>query len=162
MKITETRVYSDKSDTKNIVNTYMDQGHHKWFDSGNVDYMEKENLEYVLRNSLYFLSTHLKYEMKRVVIKDKGKVVGFLVWSDNSNPKIDDIGDNKKYSILLATAIHPDYRGKGLLRRMINKSGIQKPYLVHTSRITPKGLWEKMGCKIVKNLPNDNFVQKCD
>jgi len=166
MKLTDTilekRVYTDKSNTADIVQTYQDKEHYKWFDTKNVPEIPADTLEYSLKHTLEALAVSYGYEMKRVVIKDKGEIVGFLIWSDMGNPNIDDIGDGEKYPVLLATAISPEYRGQGLLRKMINKSGIGRPYLVHTSKISPIGLWEKMGCSVVKNIGFGNAVEKCN
>lgn len=160
--ILENRVYTDKSDTNNIVQTFKDKGHYKWFDTKGLSDIPAETLEYSLKHTLETLAVVYGYKMKRVVVKDKGVIVGFLIWSDIGNPNIDDIGDGETYPVLLATAISPEYRGKGLLRKMINKSGISNPYLVHTSKLSPIGLWEKMGCSVVKKIGAGNAVEKCN
>ena len=160
--IFESRVYADNSNTGDIVKTFQDKGHYKWFNTDGVSDMPAKDVEDALRYTLEALATKFGYKMKRVVIKDKGVVVGFLIWSDMGNPYIDDIGDGETYPVLLSTAILPEYRGKGLLRRMIDKSGIQKPYLVHTSKLSPIGLWEKMGCSVVKDHGSGNAIEKCN
>ena len=160
-KVVETKVYSDKSNNDDINKSFINQGHYKWFDTDKITQYPKNVIEYSLKMTLNTLYTVYGYQLKRVVVKDKGVIVGFLIWSD-SGSELDDIGDNKNYQVLLATAISPEYRGKGLLRRMIEKSGIQKPYLVHTSIMSPEGLWKKMGCEVVKDIDINNKVEMCD
>lgn len=45
---------------------------------------------------------------------------------------------------------------------MINKSNIQRPFLVHTSNISTPQVWERIGCKPVKDMGYGNKVQKCE
>jgi hypothetical protein len=160
--ILEKRVYIDKSDTNNIVKTFQDDGHYKWFDTKNIQDVPTDVLEHTLKHTLESLAVSYGYKMKRVVIKDKGVIVGFLIWSDMGNPYLDNIGDGENYPVLLATAILPEYRGQGLLRKMVDKSNIKHPYLVHSSRLSPIGLWEKMGCSVVKKLGGGNALEKCN
>jgi hypothetical protein len=161
-KVVETKVYSDKSNNDEISNSFINQGHYKWFNTEKYSNYPKHIIEYSLMMTLKTLHKQYGYQLKRVVVKDKGEIVGFLIWSD-SGSKLDDLGDDKNYQVLLATAVSPEYRNKGLLRKMIEKSGIQKPYLVHTSVMSPEGLWEKMGCKVVKKLDdNDNKIEMCN
>jgi hypothetical protein len=160
----ETLDISDKyRGSKDIVKTFQNKGHYKW-----MDYLKpgvnvpKKDLDLGLRNTLEILVNQFNYKLKRVVIKDKGEIVSFLIFTDNGNESIDNIGDGNTYPVLIATAVEPEYRNRGLLKMMIDKSNIQKPYLVHTSVISPPGLWEKFGCKIVKELSDDNKIMKCD
>lgn len=164
MRISEQKVLRDKSTTDDIVKSFEDEGHYRWFkvvDPNITDKYPAAYLEMALKYGLGQLTKMYGYDLKRVVIKDKGKIVGFLIWT-NKGSDVDDIGDNKIYPVILSTAIHPDYRNRGLLRMMLNKSGIEKPYLVQTSSLSPIGLWEKMGCKIVKKMELGNNIEKCD
>lgn len=161
-KLFEQRVGVDKSDTSDIIKSFQNQGHYKWFDYLDPKVkLDPNNLEYALKYGLEHLTKYYGYTLKRVVVRDKGQVVGFLIWSDTPK-EIDNIGDEKNYQVLLATAIDPDYRNRGLLRKMIIRAGLQKPYLVQTSSINPIGLWEKMGCKKVKKIDDNNFIEKCN
>ena len=155
---------ADKSDNSNIVKSFEDQGHYKWFDYINPDSkfsMSPEFLEHALRKTLSNLALRFGYQMKRVVVKDKGQIVGFLIWSDKGS-SLDNLGNNRNYQVILATAVHPEYRNRGLLKTMLMKSGIQKPYLVQTSDISPIGLWQKMGCKKVKPVGGGNYIERCN
>lgn len=149
--------------TKDIVKTFQNKGHYRW-----MDYMKpgvnipKHDLEHGLRNTLEMLVNQYDYKLKRVVIKDKGEIVSFLIFTDKGSDVIDNIGDGNTYPVLIATAVEPEYRNRGLLKMMIDKSNIQKPYLVHTSVISPPGLWENFGCRVVKELSEDNKIMKCE
>ena len=99
--------------------------------------------------------------MKRVIVKDKGETVAFLIWSDKGGD-VDNLNNDKEYQVILATAVNPEYRRRGLLKTMLLKSGIQKPYLVQTSDLSPTGLWEKLGCKKVKELGGGNYIERCN
>ena len=46
------------------------------------------------------------------------------------------------------------------LKNMIDKSKVPKPYLVHTSPLSPPGVWEKFGCRKVKEIGRFNYVEK--
>jgi len=160
----EQRVVYDKSKTDNIVNSFETQDHHKWFDNTDPEIAKQipaSTLEQSLKYSLRYLTSVYGYDLKRVVVKDKNVIVGFLIWA-NKGKKLDDLGDNQTYPVILATAIQPDYRGRGLLKMMINKSNIKKPYLVQTSALSPIGLWMKMGCNVVKELGAGNKIEKCN
>lgn len=162
--IKEQRIVHDRSKTNDIVKSFEDQGHHKWFDIIDPEYKKTilpHQLEQALKYGLGYLTSVYGYNLKRVVIKDKGEIVGFLIWT-NKGGEIDDLGDSQTYPVIIATAIHPNYRNRGLLRMMINKAGILKPYLVQTSALSPIGLWEKMGCKMVKDVGQGNKIEKCD
>lgn len=164
MKIKEQDIEYDKSGVDDIIQSYEKSGHYKWFDylDPSVKGMiPQDSLEDSLKNTLSELKKRFGYELKRVVVKDKEQIVGFFIWSDKGS-YIDNIGDNKTYQVILSTAIHPEYRNRGLLKKMIEKSGIQRPYLVQTSWISPIGFWERMGCSVVKNMGNGNKIEKCD
>lgn len=163
--IGEQRVSRDKSNTDDIIKSFEDKGHYKWFDVNNLNvfppYVTPQMLEYSLKKTLNTLSKTFGYSLRRVVVKDKGEIVGYLIWSDKGG-ELDDLGDGQTYSVILATAIHPDYRRRGLFKMMINKSNIQKPYLVQTSVFSPDGFWGKMGCEAVKDVGNGNTIEKCN
>jgi ribosomal protein S18 acetylase RimI-like enzyme len=160
----EQRVVYDKSKTDNIVNSFETQGHHKWFDNIDPEITKQipaRTLEQSLKYGLGYLTKIYGYNLKRVVVKDKNVIVGFLIWT-NKGKELDNLGDNQTYPVIIATAIHPDYRGRGLLKMMINKSNIEKPYLVQTSTLSPIGLWQKMGCNVVKDIGDGNKIEKCN
>lgn len=163
-KLIEELIPSSDDNSDDIIKSYEDDGYYKWFDYIDPEYRDKINpyhLESVLKKSLSIYRNRFGYDLKRVVIKDKGKVVAFLIYSNTTGTK-EGLGDDATYTVLLSTAVHPDYRQRGLLRRMIDAANIQKPYLVHTSSISTPHVWEKLGCKIVKEVPGSGQVQKCD
>ena len=163
-KIIET-LRSDIEDKGNdeIISTYQNKGHYKWFDYLNPDIEIKPyDLEYGLKHSISHLTKVYGYNLKRVVIKDKDEIVAFLIYIDKNDKEFTDVGDGKTYPVLVSTAVHPDYRNRGLLKMMINKSGLTKPYLVQTSAISPPGFWEKLGCKIIRKYDQFNALEKCD
>jgi|LauGreDrversion4_2_1035121.scaffolds.fasta_scaffold330026_1 hypothetical protein len=149
-------------ESKEILKSFQ-KDHYKWMDYIDPDTnLPKEDLERALKYTLDVLVKDYKYKLKRVVIRDKGEIVSFLIFTDSGHEVIDNIGDGNTYPVLIATAVHPDYRNRGLLRMMIDNSNMKKPYLVHTSVVSPPGLWEKFGCKIVKELSDKNKIMKCE
>lgn len=157
------RAYTKDKGNDEIVSTFQDKGHYKWFDYVNPEFkIEPNDLENGLRNTLDYLTKYYGYNLKRVVIKDKGEIVAFLIYIDKNDKPHTNTDDGKTYPVLVSTAVHPDYRNRGLLKMMINKSGITKPYLVQTSAISPPGFWEKHGCKIIKRFDQFNSLEKCD
>ena len=162
--IDEQRVVRDRGKTGDIVKSFEDKGHYKWFnvkDSEFLKHIPYNYLEFAMKKSLNTLTSMYGYTLKRVVVKDKGEIVGYLIWADKGS-ELDDIGDKQTYKVIVATAIHPEYRRRGLFKMMINKSGIQKPYLVQTSSFSEVGFWENMGCKVAKEIGNGNKIEKCD
>jgi ribosomal protein S18 acetylase RimI-like enzyme len=162
--IDEQRVVRDKGKTGDIVKSFEDGGHYKWFNIKDNEFAKRipyNYLEFAMKKSLNTLTSMYGYTLKRVVVKDKGEIVGYLIWADKGS-ELDDIGDNQTYKVIVATAIHPDYRRRGLFKMMINKSGIQKPYLVQTSSFSEVGFWENMGCKVAKEIGDGNKIEKCD
>lgn len=154
----------DNSGNDEILKTFKEKGHYQWFDYLDPKLKDKIKpfmLNIALKYGLERLTKQYGYNLKRVIVKDKDEVVGFFIWTDKGT-EIDDIGDGKVYPVILSTAVHPEYRNRGLLKRMIETSGIEKPYLVQTGPISPIGLWEKLGCKIVKKIAGGNSLKKCD
>jgi N-acetylglutamate synthase-like GNAT family acetyltransferase len=147
---------------EDIIKTFKNKEHYKWFDylNPNVD-IPRNSLEVIMKDGLDMLTKMFKYKLDRVVIKDKGEIVAFLIYTKEGKI-IDDIGDGNKYPVLLSVAVKPEYRNKGLLKMMIEKSGVKKPYLVQTGVITTPEVWEKLGCKVVKKIDTYNSIQKCD
>lgn len=135
-------------------------GDSKWFDyHGYYSYLFKdnpENLKKAIDDTMNYLNN--EYDVKKIVLKDNGNTVAFIVYSKTTFKKEDEYGNSKyandenEYDIILSTAIHPDYRGKGLLNLMIKKANIIKPFLIHTSDLTTPGVWEKYGCKPILNI----------
>lgn len=152
----------DNLSSTEISNSYKDNKHYQWFDYLDPKvYISKFNLESLLRDSIDTYVNKLKYNIKRIVAKNNnGDVIGFLIFADKGT-NIDNLGDGKEYPVIVSTAVNPDYRNKGILKNMIDKSGIRKPYLVHTGPLSPPGVWEKFGCRKVKDLPGLNYVEKC-
>jgi ribosomal protein S18 acetylase RimI-like enzyme len=162
--IGEQRVVRDRGKTGDIVKSFEDKGHYKWFnikDSEFLKHIPYNYLEFAMKKSLDTLTSKFNYTLKRVVVKDKGEIVGYLVWA-NKGSELDDIGDNQTYKVIVATAIHPEYRKRGLFKMMLDKSGIQKPYLVQTSSFSEAGFWENMGCKVAKEIGDGNKIEKCN
>ena len=153
---------------EDINRSYKDDKHYKWFDHVDPDFLKSnpsvtsDQIENSLMYTIQYLKNIFRYDLKRVVIKDNDNVVAFLIYSNTNSEK--ELMDNEgvPYTVLLATAVHPDYRNKGLLKGMINSAGIQKPYLVHTSPISTPKVWEKMGCQKVVDRGNGNQVEKCN
>jgi hypothetical protein len=119
-------------------------------------------VKYSLRKILDTINKQFNYNLKRIIVVNKeNEAVGFLVWSDKTG-QLDDLGDGHNYPVIIATAIAPEYRGKGLYNMMIQGSKLQKPYLVHLNNATsPMSFWNKQGCKIEKEIDNVNGIGKC-
>ena len=161
MKLYEEPIASvDNVDPKRIVRSFVKNDHHKWFDKGNLD-IDDNQLRDGLNSAIQQYEVWYGDDLRKIVVKDKGKIVGFLIWAIRGI-YIDDLDDGETYPVLLSTAIDPEYRNRGLLKMMIERAGLQKPYLVHVSPISPVGLWEKIGCKVVKHMGNGNKIAKCD
>lgn len=111
-----------------------------------------------------------RYDLKRVVVKDKEEIVGMLIYSytdkDFEDIDNDEVEDETKYPIVLAAAVHPNYRQKGLLKMMISQAPVQHPFLVQTSQISTPEVWAKLGCKLVQDLSakygEGNAVEMCN
>jgi hypothetical protein len=119
-------------------------------------------VKYSLQKTLNTINKQFNYNLKRIIVVNKeNDAVGFLVWSDKTG-QLDDLGDGHNYPVIIATAIAPEYRGKGLYNMMIQGSKLQKPYLVHLNNATsPMSFWNKQGCKIEKEIDNVNGIGKC-
>ena len=151
-------------DGDNIVKSYEDNEHYKWFDYIDPKFkgmIPPDQLEFSLKKGVEYLKNMFNYDLKRIVVKDKGEVVAFLIYSYTTG-KREGLNDETPYPVLLSTAVHPDYRQRGLLKKMIESAGIQKPYLVQTSIISTPLVWEKMGCKVVAHRPPVGQVEKCN
>ncbi len=153
--------YDDEDSEENIINKTKDNL--TW-----MDYRDKSLKNYpedIIQKALKDTVDYYKnnYSVKRVVVKDDENVVGYLLFSTTTEKKETISNDDtKQYNIILSTAIHPKYRGKGLLKMMINKSQIKRPFIVHTSSLSTPEVWEKIGCKPVKDLNyNNNKIQLC-
>jgi hypothetical protein len=153
----------DNLSSNEISNSYKDNKHYQWFDYLDPKFIvPKIDMEAALKNTIDLYINQLKYNIKRIVAKnDNGDIIGFLIFTDKGT-NIDNFGDGKEYPVILSTAVNPDYRNKGILKNMIDKSKVPKPYLVHTSPLSPPGVWEKFGCRKVKEIGRFNYVEKCD
>lgn len=163
-KLIEQLTPSSDDNSDDIIKSYEDDGHYKWFDYIDPEHRDKispYHLEFALKKGLSIFRKRFGYDLKRVVIKDKGEIVAFLIYSNTTGTK-EGLDDDTTYTVLLSTAVHPDYRQRGLLRRMIDVANIHKPYLVQTSSISTPHVWEKLGCKVVKEVPGLGQIQKCD
>ena len=160
----EQSLESDNLSSTEISKSYKDNKHYQWFDYLNPRHKDisKDYLEFILKSSIDVYVYKLKYKVKRIVTKNNdGEIIGFLIYADKGT-KMDDLGDGKEYPVILSTAVNPNYRNQGILKNMIDKSGIPKPYLVHTGPLSPPGLWEKFGCRQVKSLEyGGNAIKKC-
>lgn len=155
----------DDSDPDEIVSSHENEGYWEWLHddlnalakhfNAPLDYI-KANLQKVL----YAAKVYFKYDLKRVLVSDNDKVVGFLVWSDQGT-EIDNLGDGNNYPVVIATAIAPEYRGRGLFNMMLKKSEIKKPFVVQLNATSPMSFWGKFGCRVEKEFPNGNKVAKC-
>jgi hypothetical protein len=158
-------VLAIKKDPRNNVNKMVDDysgGQYEWFNN-DYSHINVKDLKNGLKNGLNVYRSIYGNSLKRVVAKDGNIPAGYLIYVENSHIHIDNIGDGKKYPVICSTAVNPDYRNKGILKGMIDKSGIQKPYLVHASLLSPPNLWERFGCKSVKKLDdNGNEILKCE
>jgi ribosomal protein S18 acetylase RimI-like enzyme len=156
-------VSGEYGDSNDIVTTFQNKEHYKWMDYLNPEAkISKFDLDMSLKYTLDALNKVYGYILKRIVVKDDGEIVGFLIYSYKGHSQLDDIGDGKIYPVLLSTAVHPNYRNKGLLKMMVDRSELKKPFLVHVSLISPPGLWEKFGCKVVKDMSDGNKIMKCE
>jgi hypothetical protein len=150
-----------KNDSDRMVKDY-EEGQYKWF---NNDYsrIKSDNIDLALKRALSAYRRIYGNNLKRVVAKEDGIPVGFLIYTLESSSHIDDIGDGKTYPVICSTAVNPEYRNKGILKGMIDKSGIGKPFLVHASYLSPPNLWERFGCKHAKDLDDQgNEILKCE
>lgn len=150
-----------KNDSDRMVKDY-EGGQYKWF---NNDYsrIKVNDLDLALKRALSQYRTIYGNNLKRVIAKDDGIPVGFLIYTLEGDPYIDNIGDGKIYPVVCSTAVNPEFRNKGILKSMIEKSGIGKPFLVHASYLSPENLWERFGCKHAKNFDDKgNKILKCE
>lgn len=163
-----------EEDDQKIVNDFKDVI--SWFDympKGLKDFFAQNpygvgSFEKAMMATMEFLDR--KYDLKRVVVKDKDNVVGMLIYSytdkDNEGIENDEVDDDIQYPVLLAAAVHPNYRQKGLLKMMITNAPVQHPFLVQTSQISTPKVWEKMGCKMVQDLSakygEGNAIELCN
>lgn len=150
-----------KNDTDRMVKDY-EEGQYKWF---NNDYsrIKSDNIDLALKRALSTYRVFYGNNLKRVIAKEDGIPVGFLIYTLEGNSYFDNIGDGKTYPVVCSTAVNPEYRNKGILKGMIEKSGIGKPFLVHASYLSPPNLWERFGCKHAKDLDNQgNEILKCE
>ena len=156
-----------QNDTLKMVQDY-EGGQYKWF---NNDYpnikIKIDNIDFdingMIKKALSIYRIFYGNDLKRVIAKDDDIPVGYLIYSKKGSPHFDDIGDGETYPVICSTAVHPEYRNKGILKGMIQKSGIGDPFLVHSGQLSPPNLWEKFGCKPVKKLDNyGNQILKCE
>lgn len=141
-----------------------DYGNPKWFNyhgkHSNYFKVNPTELESSIKYTINYLNKN--YKTNKILIKDNGETVAFMLFTKNTLKKEGiDTNDDNLYDLILSTAIHPDYRRKGLLNLMIKKTNLIKPFLIHTSDITTPGVWEKFGCKPIKDLGQGNQLQFC-
>lgn len=157
-------VDDDPSTPEDVEKSFVDKGHYKWFDQRSDElknYPESMIMD-SLKTTLGYLRRVFNYNLKRVFVKDGGEIVAFLIFSDTNEKKerISD-KDGNRLNVILATAVDPEYRNRGLLRKMIMRANLGFPYLVHTSHISPHHVWEKLGCTPVVDMGQGNKVEKC-
>ena len=95
------------------------------------------------------------YDVRVVKVKDGDKVIGFLLYSmtNKNKEEITDEGfPRHEFPIVLSTAIDPNYRGQGLLTKMLQKANIINEFLVHTSGVSPRKIWDRYNCKVVHDF----------
>lgn len=148
----------------NIIDDFSKQKLANWFDykSPEISHLTKGDIAFNLNHVMkYYYGQH--YKLKRVLVKDDNELVGFLVYSETTPKKenIEKLIDDKTYPIILSTAISPQYRNRGLLTKMFEKAKIQKPFIVHTSQISTPGIWDKFGCKKIKEVGVGGYVEYC-
>jgi Acetyltransferase (GNAT) family len=163
--ISEEINYQTGGEQSDIVSDFTKDKYAKWFDykAPSIKHMRNADLE----NSInYVMNSYLnqKYKLKRVLVKDDGQLVGFLIYSITTPEKenIKNKIDENEYPILLSTAISPEYRNRGLLKKMIEKANIQKPFLVQTSALSTPGIWKKLGCEEIYYLGQGNSIEFCN
>ena len=151
----------NRYDNNKVANVTKNQTH--WFDyfGPSLQQYSKVDIDRSLKYTMDWLKD--RYKLKRVVAKDNNKDVGFFVWSKTTPDKEEWIpGDTTEYDVILATAIDPKYRGQGLLKNMIQKSGVQKPFLVQTSDLSTPEVWSKIGCTpVMKYKDGQGTLEKC-
>jgi ribosomal protein S18 acetylase RimI-like enzyme len=161
----EVSVSDDESDSLNIVKSHVDDEHWRWMHDpkqlAKILGSDIKHVEYSLSQLLAQMQKGFGYNLKRVLITDRDVVVGYFIWATEGK-SIDDLGDGKKYPVIINTAIHPSYRGRGLFTKMLQKANLQRPFLVHIGVVSPIKMWEKLGCKPVKNVGQGNFISKCE
>ena len=156
--------YNNLLDKINIDNDINDfEPNYEWFDYRNdkTKNISDDVINSGLKRSIEYYNE--EYKIKKVTIIKNEKIIGFLLFSFTTLEKegLNSI-DLSQYPIILSTAIQPEFRNKGLLKMMINKANIKKPFLVHTSIISPSNLWEKFGCKeIGTKFSKDNKIEMC-
>lgn len=155
----------DNSNPDDIASTHEKEGYWEWLHDDLNALAKQFNapLNYIktnLQKVLYAAKEYFGYNLKRVLVADDDKVVGFLVWADQGT-QLDDIGDGNNYQVLIATAISPEYRGRGLFNKMLTKSDIKKPFIVQLNPTSPMDFWSRYGCKVEKTFPDGNKIAKC-
>lgn len=160
-------VKKDKAKADDIVNTHTDKNYWKWLvdDLSKISSALNTSIEHVahsLKAALSHIQRIYGYDLKRVIVTDSNdNVVGYLIWAKEGR-SIDDIGDGNEYPVIIATAIAPKYRGKGLFTKMLNKSNIKKPFLVQLNPFSPTEFWNKVGCSSAKEVGQGNYIGKCN
>lgn len=142
-----------------IVNKTKDQT--TWLDyrDPSLSSYPEDMLTASIKHTIDYLRS--KYKLKRVTVKDDNRDVGFLVYSKTNERKERISHDETPIDIILITAIDPKYRNQGILKQMMDKSKIKRPFIVHTSKLSTPQVWERIGCKPVKDLGGGNKVEKC-
>lgn len=126
-----------------------------WFDI-NPQYKNeynKERLTLELGYTLDYYENH--YFLKKLIVRDNDLIVGFLIWTIGT--KEDEEIENEivpydtTFPVVLSVGVHPEYRKKGILKKMLEEGGITSNFIVHTNPvISSDGLWKKFGCIPVK------------
>jgi hypothetical protein len=134
-----------------------------WFEIRNPKFnMSRGLLNFSLR--MVLANYKSKYEVKVIKIEDDGKIVGFLLYSMTNKEK-EGIKNNSipdvEYPVVLSVAIDPDFRGRGLLKKMLQKANIIDEFLVHTSGVSPREIWDRFNCKPIQEVSGGNFVEYC-
>jgi hypothetical protein len=156
----------DDSNQDDIVSSHEKEGYWQWLHD-DLDALAKQFgaplglIKVGLQKVLFSAKRYFDYDLKRVLVADDDKVVGFLVWADQGK-EIDNLGDGNNYPVVIATAISPEYRGKGLFNKMLAKSEIKKPFVVQLNPTSPMDFWGRYGCKIEKELQDGNKIAKCN
>ena len=162
LKIIREEIEIENNDD-NVSDDFNNFEHYVWFDvpSG----IPQGYFKQAMSETMKMLSN--KYNLKRVIVRNEGEIVGFLIYSYTTKNKegLKKDKDKTQYPVILSVAIHPDYRNQKLFHKMMEIGKITTPFLVHVNnQISPMGLWNKLGCKSIYDHPfpmTGNSVCQC-
>lgn len=120
-----------------------------------------------LKDGVEVFKNEVKKNHNYIVVEEKGKIIGIITWVAHGLPK-------HQLCELDRIAVLPDYRGKGVARRLFdalikeahhfykkNKSKLRKLYLLtHADNIRAQRFYEKLGFRHETTLKEHYYKNK--